>query len=319
MGLIRERGTVGLGLLGITKEAARLLRKYGALLLPVKILFHIPLLLVIALQEKEMTPEALGEELARKGITWKFLKSMPPIFIKYVLFYLTLAAIALRVSGIYDWEATSIPSGKNWLRSLPRAFGRVFVTGIWLSLISAILTGVLAPPMLLLVMIPRIGALKSWFIQSGGPPKGLATGGVVVVDCLMSMYFISAGEISVLDGPYGIAALVQSASMTKGKRLKALVLASAVTGTNYLLGLAEEKAQTLMAMTLSQPRLLQESWRNPTTLLFVVFVHPMWGLFQTLMFVVFYFLCKRNEEEQRRGDGVGTLHHIDSSTMLKYS
>ncbi len=50
MGLFRERGTVGLGLLGITKETARLLRKYGALLLPVKILFHIPLLLVIALQ-----------------------------------------------------------------------------------------------------------------------------------------------------------------------------------------------------------------------------------------------------------------------------
>lgn len=242
-----------LGALGIVREALNILLRSSrskllwafalTLLLPLtfaslgrNFVFG-PLLLKIV--EKQM--EALlhpGETTRRElGSKWRELVAVvaADIAFQFALWGLSTAAIVYTVASVYTADTKNLKL--SYVRVLstdvPGVWKRLTLTFLWFFIISSgfVMTSLLAFGLLLMIffpsiLLPPVGGKADHKLKSDTYLFNVILGIVVVFpQIFVSIVWYLASVVSVLeDKYYGLAAMIRSSNLMKGKRKTALFL-----------------------------------------------------------------------------------------------
>ncbi|KAL2650373.1 hypothetical protein R1flu_018501 [Riccia fluitans] len=224
-----------LGVVGVVKEAFKLMRSYGRLLASLTATLVLPLCFVMLAhhlvsdplfdtlkrqQEKEVLVEgtAAGDKL--KATMDKETIELFVLGIIYVLFVLafsllSFAAIVYSVACIYTGKGVSY---SKVLSVVPKVWKRLMITLLWsyLFMFAYQLSG-LAAFVLLIILEPALGVLT--------PVLGILLL-AVFIGLLVYILLIwdMAGVVSVLEESFGLGALKKSVQVLKGKRATGIAL-----------------------------------------------------------------------------------------------
>jgi hypothetical protein len=216
------------GIVGIFKEAAKLLHKHFRLFLPFFLAFHLPASFLAVFLNAFLAAHTRsffsGTHITNYGKELKDTDNQPSLILTYacvslIFIFSTLAAAAFTytVDHIYTTTSDDILT-KKIFKLLPYAFLRVFVTQIWTSLVMLLLA--LACFIIAFLLSALLSLLTGYGDPSGFTPAFTVLYFVplVVGTIAVAVVFALMRSVAVLEeGNYGRAALKQSWRYARGR------------------------------------------------------------------------------------------------------
>lgn len=307
------------GVVGIFKEAARLLHKHFRLFMPFLLAFLLPASLLAAFQNVFLLPSLHPfTTFAKAGAAYTTAQGADtdsgPSFILtiyaltlLVLILSSMAAAAFKyiVAYIYsnaDSQADDDSIVKKVFKLLPHAFLRIFVTQLWIYVVCFLLA------ILCLLLAFVLNAILSAIVGGpSGPTPAFFIFFIVpyVIGLVaLSIMFALAESIAVLEPEkFGRAALQQSTKYAKGRASTIFLV--------IILFIAMEQVviSSLRAVSNAELPLVVEI----TLVILIGAFFSVFGLYGGTVGAVMYFACKSNFEallpEFQRGSNVSAAEN----------
>lgn len=285
---MRPDGMERWGVVGICKEAKRLLQRHFGSFMPFFLTFLLPASFLTVFQNVFLATPLHTRFTNAQGAD-VHTDSQPSLILIYalmllvsILYTLALAAYLYVVEYVYSDTKSEDDDGsvaRKVLKRLPHAFVRVFVTDLWISLVAILVT--VAWVIVVLVVSVIYGAV----VGSGPTPLLIFSLMLPLILALIAVtiMFALASSIAVLEPEkYGRAALKQSAKYVKGRAATFIYLVLLTGLVQVLVYLpAQAVAQTGLPL-----------WVKISVAILISVLSSVVSAYIAIVGVVTYFVCK---------------------------